>query len=129
MHLSISQSGLNSEIWRFESQQWRMGKSLFEDRKGYKRNSPSTYVDNITTPLLIWGGEIDRQVNPKHCFISSIEKIGKEKYHVDVPQRITFTHAKKNQIDLYNRHNDWLAFYFKDEKPADWIAKGIGGAL
>lgn len=36
---------------------------------------------------------------------------------------------KKNQIDLYNRLNDWLAFYLKDEKPADWIAKDIGGAL
>src|SRR5690606_18072510 len=53
-YLSISRNSGDPEIWRFESQQWRMGKSLYADREGYERNSPSSWVENVNTPLLLW---------------------------------------------------------------------------
>jgi len=73
-YLSISRNTGIPEIWRSESQQWRMGKSLFEDREGYERNSPLTLVENITAPLLLWTDEEDKQINkPKseHCLLFS----------------------------------------------------------
>ncbi|HTM99197.1 MAG TPA: hypothetical protein VL088_10660 [Pedobacter sp.] len=40
-----------------------MGKSLFNDKEGCRRNSPIEHVQHITTPLLSWLGKEDVQVN------------------------------------------------------------------
>jgi dipeptidyl aminopeptidase/acylaminoacyl peptidase len=51
------------EIWRYESQQWRMGVSFYDNKEAYWRNSPLQYAENIQTPLLLWTGKQDFQVH------------------------------------------------------------------
>jgi dipeptidyl aminopeptidase/acylaminoacyl peptidase len=127
MYLSISESAGKPELWRFESQQWRMGTSLFEGRENYERNSPSTYVESINTPMLIWSGAEDRQVNPDQsvALYLALRRLEKKGILLMYPTESHSLMLKKSQIDLYNRLNDWLAFYLKNEPPTDWIKKGL----
>lgn len=50
------------EVWRYESQQWRMGDSYYNIKEAYLRNSPLHQVENVTTPLLLWTGKEDYQI-------------------------------------------------------------------
>ena len=126
-YLSIGwMSGL-PEIWRFEDQQWRMGKSLFEDKKAYENNSPITYVDNIKTPVLIWTGEEDRQVHyyQSIAFYLALRRLKKEVIMMIYPEESHALLKKENQKDLTHRVEDWLGYYLKDESPKNWIKEGI----
>jgi len=127
MYLSLSASSGMPEHWRFESQQWRMGKSLFKDRKSYEHNSPSTYVEKITTPILLWCGEADRQINPDQSIAMylALRRLKKKSILLMYPNESHSLMLKVNQNDLYHRIDDWFAFYLKNEPPADWIKNGI----
>ncbi|MFT3793757.1 prolyl oligopeptidase family serine peptidase [Flavobacterium sp.] len=115
------------EIWRLETQQWDMKKSLFEDRRRYERNSPMTYVADIKTPILQWTGEADNNVNPNqsYAFYVALRRLNKEQMLVTYPNEKHGLVNPKNQKDLSKKTDDWLAFYLKKELPAQWIADGI----
>lgn len=51
------------EMWRFEDFQMRMGKSYFDLKEGYLKNSPFHHVENVSTPLLLWTGGDDLHVD------------------------------------------------------------------
>lgn len=126
-YLSISNNSGDSEIWRFESQQWRMGKSLYEDREGYARNSPSTWVQNVSNPILIWTGEKDPQINPNQsiAFYLALRRLNRKVVFLNYSNESHSLLKKESQIDLYYRFNDWLNYYLKDQPPAEWILKGL----
>lgn len=126
-YLSISNNSGDSEIWRFESQQWRMGKSLYEDREGYARNSPSTWVENVSNPILIWTGEKDPQINPNQsiAFYLALRRLNRKVVFLNYSNESHSLLKKESQIDLYYRFNDWLNYYLKDQPPAEWILKGL----
>lgn len=58
----VNWNQLDTDSWRYEDQQWRMGLSYYENKKAYLENSPLEFVENIDTPLLIWTGDKDYQV-------------------------------------------------------------------
>jgi len=59
---SIGWNWKQPEIWRYETQQWRMMDSYYHVKDAYLRNSPMQYVENVRTPLLLWTGKEDYQV-------------------------------------------------------------------
>jgi len=125
-YLSISENTGVPEIWRFEKQQWRMGKSLFDDRESYRGNSPFNYVEKISIPLLLWTGENDKQINPKQSisFYLALRRMQKKGVLLVYPKETHSLVLKQNQIDLYNRVRDWLAYFLKGEK-SDWVNQAI----
>lgn len=126
-YLSVSKNTGDPEIWRFESQQWRMQKSLFDNRDGYERNSPSKWVENVTTPLLLWTGENDTQINPNQsiAYYLALRRLNKHNALLIYKDEGHALVKKESQIDLYNRINDWLGYYLKDLPPKPWINKEI----
>lgn len=52
-----------TQLWRMENQQWRFGDSFYNNKAAYYRNSPLHHVENIKTPLLLWSGKNDSNVN------------------------------------------------------------------
>ena len=126
-YLSISKNWGDSEIWRFESQQWRMSKSLYEDREGYERNSPSTWVENVTMPVLIWTGDKDPQINPNQsiAFYLALRRLNKKVVFLNYSNESHSLLKKESQVDLYNRFNDWLGYHLKEQPPAEWIIRGL----
>lgn len=51
-----------SDIWRYEGGQYRMGGSFYEKKEHYLENSSINSVENLKVPLLLWAGKNDAQV-------------------------------------------------------------------
>ena len=113
------------EMWRMEDQQWRMGKSLFEDRKAYFENSPSNFVENINTPMLIWAGELDKHVNPNQSIgmYLALRRLNKQGALLIFPGDSHSLLIPENQKELNRRVNDWLAYHLKNETSVNWISE------
>lgn len=126
-YLSIGWNVGRPEMWRFESQQWRMGKSLFEDRKGYERNSPLNFVDRIKTPVLIWTGEEDRQIHyyQSIAFYLAMQRLKKKAILFVYPGDGHALVKKDNQEHFAQRIEDWFGYYLKGESPKKWIREGV----
>jgi len=115
------------EIYRFEQGQWRMGASPFEDPEAYRKNSPSEYVQNVHTPLLLWTGERDYHVHyyQSVAYYLALRRLHKEQMFLIYPNEEHTMINEKNQQDLTLRMDDWFGYYLKGEKPKAWIANGI----
>lgn len=110
------------EIWRFENQQWRMGKSLFEDKTAYSRNSPMEHVTNIQTPLLSWTGKEDRQVHWYQSieFYLALRRLNKEHILLVYPQEKHVIRNPKNQKDLSKHIKQWFDYYLQNQSIPSW---------
>jgi len=122
-YLSVSSNYKIPEMFRFEHFQLRMGKSLFEDLEGYRRNSPINSVSNVRAPLLSYTGEEDTQVNPYQSmeFYLALRRLKKEHIMLIYPKEDHVIQGHENQIDLTNRITDWFRYYLKDEKKPTWF--------
>ena len=103
------------EMWRYESQQWRMGDSYYNSKDAYLRNSPIHHVENVRTPLLLWTGKEDYQVS----WMQSIEMFLALKRLDKKSKLLLFeneTHGlkdKENQKKLSSEIMDWFERYCK----------------
>jgi dipeptidyl aminopeptidase/acylaminoacyl peptidase len=118
---------LTPDMWRYENQQQRMGKSLYDDKAGYLRNSPIMFADKINTPLLLWTGKSDRVVPmvQSTTMYLALRRLRKKTIFLAYPGEDHTLSKPANQIDLTKRIASWFDYYLKDEKPADWIIKGV----
>lgn len=126
-YLSIGWNSGRPEIWRFEDQQWRMDKSLYEDMEAYLRNSPVMHAQNVTIPLLIWTGELDRQVHyyQSIAFYNALRRLGKKEILLIYPENGHTLTKRNSDLDFTRRYEEWLATYLKDVPPPDWIKIGM----
>jgi len=51
------------QMWRTENHQLRMGGSYYDLKNQYRNNSPLQKVEKLKTPLLLWTGKTDYNVN------------------------------------------------------------------
>lgn len=127
-YFEIGVNGISkSEMWRFESQQLRMGASAFEKKESYLRNSPILSADTIKTPLLLWSGKDDRVVPVKQSisFYMALRRLGKQTILLAYPNEgHTFVTAT-NQIDLTRRIINWFDYFLKGKKDIGWITVGV----
>lgn len=122
-YFSVGLGEKNSETWRFETQQFRMGKTWFEDMDGYLKNSPLNAVSKVTTPLFSYTGENDPTVNPYQTleFYLALRRLNKEHIMLIYPKDDHVIQIPENQIDLTGRLSDWFGYYLKGEKKPDWF--------
>ncbi|MBX9889059.1 MAG: prolyl oligopeptidase family serine peptidase [Flavobacteriaceae bacterium] len=125
-YLSIGWPLGSAEIWRYESQQLRMNKSLFEDKDGYDRNSPVVYADRVNTPLLLWTGEEDRQIHyyQSIAFYLALQRCNKKEIMLVYPSDRHVIYDRSHQKDLTRRIEEWFDYYLKDKSEAKWIVNG-----
>jgi dipeptidyl aminopeptidase/acylaminoacyl peptidase len=125
-YLSIGWVNGMPEIWRAESQQFRMGMSLFDNRDGYERNSPVTYVHNVNTPLLLWSGENDRQIHyyQSIAFYLALRRLNKIEIMLLYPGDGHALLNKNNQKDLSAKVENWFDYFLKGERNDSWISEG-----
>lgn len=127
-YLTLGWNTGRPDMWRSETQQWRMGKSFYADQQAYYRNSPVVHASKIQTPLLSWAGKLDIQVDWHQTmeFYLALHRLGKKNIMLLYPDEQHVIFGVDNQIDLTNRTEDWFAYYLKGEKSARWISKGVG---
>lgn len=124
-YFSIGWNWGKAEMWRYEDQQNRMKKSFFEDKAGYDRNSPVQFADKVKTPILLWTGEEDKQINYTQsiAFYLALKRNNKKQIMLIYPGDSHVISTKSHQIDLTHRIEQWFDYYLKGI-PADWISNG-----
>jgi dipeptidyl aminopeptidase/acylaminoacyl peptidase len=122
-YLSVSTNEKKCDGWRFEYQQLRMGKSLFEDYENYQKNSPISYAFNITKPIFSYTGIEDTQVNPYQTmeFYLALRRLNKEHIMVLYPGDSHVIMKEENQIDLTNKISEWFGYYLKGDQKPEWF--------
>ncbi|MEN2489042.1 prolyl oligopeptidase family serine peptidase [Flavobacterium sp. B11] len=124
-YFNISRNGIaQSEMWRFESQQYRMGNSLFEKKENYLKNNPLLNADKINTPLLLWSGKEDRVVpyTQSVAYYLALRKLKKPSVMLIYPTEDHNIKKASNQEDLSRRIIEWFDYFLKDKKTAEWIS-------
>lgn len=126
-YLTLNEFTLKPEIWRFETQQFRMGNSLFEIPCQYKNNSPITYAKNIHTPLLLWSGTKDSSVyfGQSIAMFLALKRLKKNVNLILYPDEEHTISGLQNQIDLNEKIMEWFEFYLKEKKEPKWLKEGL----
>ena len=114
-------------MFRFADGQWKIRQSPFETPEIYWRNSPITYAHKVTTPLLLWTGKEDYNVDPHQTmeFYFALRSLGKKCIMLLYPDEAHGLSKPANQKDLTQRLQQWFAYYLKDDLSAEWVAKGV----
>lgn len=125
-YLSVGNTG-RPNMWRFEHQQLRMGKSIFEDAELYRRNSPIELAEKISTPLLLWAGSQDKTVPVEQSisFYLALRRLGKKQMMLLYPNERHALEELGNRKDLNRRILDWFDYFLKGDKSAKWIFDGM----
>ncbi|ESU25977.1 hypothetical protein FLJC2902T_29900 [Flavobacterium limnosediminis JC2902] len=123
-YLGVSWNYSKPDFWRFEHHQFRMGKSLFEDTEGYLRNSPVLHTPKVNTPLLIWTGELDLQINAKQSyeFYLALRRLKKKSTMLIYPGEEHALSESTNTEDLTNKIEAWFDYYLKGKEFPSWMA-------
>jgi dipeptidyl aminopeptidase/acylaminoacyl peptidase len=121
-YLAMGWNSSTPDAWRFEHQQFRMGKTLFEDAEGYRRNSAITFARDFSTPILSWTGDSDKQVNPEQsmAFYMAMRRLKKNHVMLRYPQEGHVIIDMGRQADLSSKIMDWFNHYLKDCPKPGW---------
>jgi len=114
-YLSMHWETEHSNMWRFETQQQRMGKMLYDDYFGYVNNSPIRWVSSINTPLFSWSGKEDKNVpyTQSMALHLALRRLGKKNEFIVYPGEPHILINYKNQLDLVARMKAWFDTYLK----------------
>ncbi|MBK5214553.1 MAG: S9 family peptidase [Flavobacteriaceae bacterium] len=107
---SIAKNTGMTEFESYEHNQWQMGKSFYEDRQGYKNNSPLEFAQNIQTPTLIWTGNQDYHVNwhQSEAMYLALRRLGLDVQMLIYEEESHSLMEPKNQKDLTTRIEEWF---------------------
>lgn len=124
-YFSTGEDMAESQAWRFEDQQFRMGKTFFEDREGYIENSPLFQSENIQTPLLLWCGKEDPTVNWQQSVLmfNALRRLGRQSILLAYQDEYHVIGKKANQSDLTTRIEEWFGHYLKGTQCPLWVEK------
>jgi dipeptidyl aminopeptidase/acylaminoacyl peptidase len=105
----------HSNMWRYESQQFRMGGSIYDNFAGYIANSPITHADRITTPLLSWTGKSDNNVPATQSMELhlALRRLQKKNILLVYPNEGHTVLNPANQLDLNKRIKQWFDSFLK----------------
>lgn len=105
-----------SNMWRYESQQFRMGFSPFDDYIAYARNSTIANVSKITTPLLSWTGKEDKNViwNQGMELHLAMRRLKKQNTFLVYPTEKHILIKPEAQKDLNIRIKEWFDSILKE---------------
>lgn len=128
-YFTVNQKSGKPDMWRFQSEQWNMGKSPFESADMYHANSPIANAQNITTPLLLWSGKEDQQVDVKQSleFYLALRRLGKKSIMLLYPEEGHTLRSSSNQKDITSRILQWFDYFLKNERNinSSWITEGV----
>lgn len=125
-YLTVNQNSGKPDMWRFQNEQWNMGSTIFEAPEDYDRNSPIVQVQKIKTPLLLWSGKQDEQVDSRQSIelYLAMRRLGKKNIMLLYPGEGHSILKPENQKDLSCKLMQWFDYFLKEEKSISWITQG-----
>ncbi len=126
-YLSVGWNSGKPEFWRYEDHQWRMKQSLYDNMEVYLRNSPIMHAQQVNVPLLIWTGELDRQVHyyQSIAFYNALRRMGKKEIMLIYPENRHRLTVKDSQVDFTRRYEQWFDAHLKHVPQPDWMRNGL----
>jgi dipeptidyl aminopeptidase/acylaminoacyl peptidase len=114
-------------MFKYEVEQSRMGKNLWEDQDGYIQNSPIFRMDSIKTPLLIFHNDGDGAVpfSQGLDFFLSMRRLQKPAWLLNYKREGHTLAAKSTQQDWTHRMRQFFDHYLKDAPMPKWMSEGI----
>ena len=119
-------SGL-SRMFQYERTQSRIGKTLWEGRELYIKNSPLFHADKINTPLLILHNDEDGAV-PWYQGIEmfvALRRLSKPAWLMNYNGEPHWVLKKENRLDFAKRMQQFFDHYLMGEPMPEWMATGI----
>ncbi len=109
--------------WRYEFNQSRMGVSLFDGFQKYLDNSPITFAKQIQTPVLLWSGDADGQVDYYQSieFHLALRRLQKPNVLLLYEGEDHVLMKREHQVDLTHRTQEWFDYYLKGGVKPDWL--------
>lgn len=114
-------------LFKFESEQYRMGKSLWEDKEGYISNSPIFNADKIHTPILIFHNDKDGAVpytQGLDLFLS-MRRLRRPAWLLNYKGGNHTLEELPAQKDFTIRLQGFFDHYLKKQPMPRWMSEGI----
>ena len=99
-------------MFRYTDGQWKISQAPFEAPDLYYRNSPITYANKVNTPLLLWTGKEDYNVDPHQSmeFYFALRSLGKKCIMLVYPDEGHGILKPANQNDMTQRIQQWFSY-------------------
>lgn len=126
-YFTFSQEYKIPDMFRYETQQFRMGNNFFDSKNKYIENSPLFFADKIETPLLLITGKKDYTVNWNQSVTMylALKRLNKRVNLVLYPDEGHSFMKQRNILDSSKKIKDWFNYYLKDEKEPKWLNEGL----
>ncbi|MCX8525898.1 prolyl oligopeptidase family serine peptidase [Chryseobacterium formosus] len=115
---------------RFETGQFAFNVPYADNKELYFKNNPINYVENVTTPLLIWSGKKDANTKTAMTMNWYMALVRNKKKAVALlyqNQKHNFTKNSPEIIDLNNKVMEWWDYFLKEKKDIPWIDREMIG--
>ncbi|MBN1302208.1 MAG: S9 family peptidase [Melioribacteraceae bacterium] len=108
-----SMYGSTEELWFPE---WENGGAPWESKELYRKWSPSEFVENFKTPMLVVQGGKDFRVPETQAFelFTALQKMGVESKFVYFPEENHFVLKPQNSGFWWDSMFDWFAKFYKE---------------
>jgi len=119
-------SGL-TRMFQYEHGQSRLGKTLWEDRERYIKNSPLFFSDQVETPLLIMHNDQDGAV-PWYQgieYFNALRRLNKPVWMLNYNGDDHNLTKWPNKVDLSIRMRSFFDYYLLDKPMPKWMNEGI----
>lgn len=122
-YLDMNNDTQKPDMWRLETQQLRMGKSLAEIPEKYIQNSATTHAKNLKTPLLIWTGKEDNQVHWHNSlgWYLLLKRLNKDVNLLMYPNTGHVIMNEDDINDVATKAKSWFDYYLKNENRPKWL--------
>jgi len=126
-YFTVNQRSGKPDMWRFQSEQWNMGKTPYEDPISYYNNSPIMQAEKITAPVLLWTGKSDMQVDAHQSyeFYLALRRLGKKCIMMLYPNESHVLTDAANQKHITLKVLEWFDYFLKNNQDKKWITEGI----
>lgn len=114
-------------FFMYEDTQSRMGKSIWDYKEGYLRNSPLMEADKITTPLLIFHCDADEAVayEQGRGLYLAMRRLQRPAWLLNYKNDHHFLSNEAAQRDWTIRMEQFFDHYLKDKPMPRWMKEGI----
>lgn len=121
--MSFSKLVGGPDYYRTERNQTQMGKNLFENYDAYLKSSPLYYAKEVKSPVLIWTGMEDDNVNPMQSamYYLGLKRLKKPAVLLRYPKEGHAISSPKNRQDLGLKTFQWFEHFLRDQPTADWM--------
>lgn len=115
------------DMFRYETQQFRIGAGFYDIKERYIENSPLFFAENITTPLLLLTGKKDYVVNwtQSVTMFLALKRLKKDVNMVLYPDEGHVLMKKKNIIDSSEKIKSWFDYNLKNKDRPNWLREGL----